>query len=137
MYSRVSPKKWKLCDNGQMMGELILKSFYFYYFRFRFELAMLKNTNQKKTICACAAFFSWRKECHWKLYKKFLGKSAKRLQLLARGMNKINPTSLKISFAPGHGMFLGKRCILGHPTVHIFSLRIFLCNLIIKSSETY
>ena len=39
------------------------------------------------------------------------------------GMNKIkktnifsSPTSLKISFAPGHGMFHG---ILGHPNVHI------------------
>ena len=47
------------------------------------------------------------------------------LQLLARGMNKIkktnifsNPTSLKLSFAPGHGMFHRKRCILGHPNIH-------------------
>ena len=47
------------------------------------------------------------------------------LQLLARGMNKIkkrnifsNPTSLELSFPPGHGMFHGKRCILGHPNVH-------------------
>ena len=48
------------------------------------------------------------------------------LQLLARGMNKIkkkknifsNPTPLKLSFAPGHGMFHGKICILGFPNVH-------------------
>ena len=38
------------------------------------------------------------------------------VQLLARGMNKIlknnifsNPTSLKLSFAPGHGMFHGQK----------------------------
>ena len=31
-----------------------------------------------------------------------------------------NPTSLKLSFEPGHGMFHGKRCILGHPNTHAF-----------------
>ena len=37
-----------------------------------------------------------------------------------------NPTSLKLSFAPGHGMFHGKRCILGHPNVHILYTYIVL-----------
>ena len=31
----------------------------------------------------------------------------------------INPTLLKLSFAPGHGKFHGKRCILGYPNVHV------------------
>ena len=30
-----------------------------------------------------------------------------------------NPTSLKLAFAQDHGMFHGKRCILGHPNAHI------------------
>ena len=44
-----------------MQGEVIIKLFYFYYFRFRqhFERAMFKNQNQKKTLSACADFFSW------------------------------------------------------------------------------
>ena len=48
MYISVSQKKWKFCDSGQMMGEVIIKLFYLYYFRIRqlFERAMLKNQNQ-------------------------------------------------------------------------------------------
>ena len=33
-----------------------------------------------------------------------------------------NPTSLTLSFAPGHRMFHGKRCIFGHPNVHISAI---------------
>ena len=45
------------------------------------------------------------------------------LQLLARGMNKIKkriyfePYVTQVFFAPGNGMFHGKKCILGHPNV--------------------
>ena len=57
MYLRVSQKK--ICDSGQMMGEVIIKWIYFYYIRFRqlFERAMLKNQNQKMH-CAHAQIFS-------------------------------------------------------------------------------
>ena len=65
------------------------------------------------------------------------------LQLLARGMNKIKkriyfrtPRHSSFLFAPGHGMFHGKRCILGRPNVHITKhiIRVwtveFLCTLL-------
>ena len=53
LYIRVSQKKWKFCDSGKMMGEVIIKWFYFYFFRFRqlLERAMLKP---KLQILRCA-----------------------------------------------------------------------------------
>ena len=51
------PKKWKFCDSGQMLGEVIIKWFYFYHFWFRqlFERAKQKNKTKNK-LCACADF---------------------------------------------------------------------------------
>ena len=48
-------------------------------------------------------------------------------ELLDRGMNKIKKRidfrtlrHFELTFAPSHGRFHGKRCILGHPNVHIY-----------------
>ena len=58
MYNRVAPKKWKFCDSGQMIGEVIMKWFYFYCFWFHqpYAPAMPKNQNQN-ALCAFAEFF--------------------------------------------------------------------------------
>ena len=52
------PKKWKFCDSGQMMEEVIIKWFYFHYFWFHqlYAPAMPQNQNQTKTLCACKDF---------------------------------------------------------------------------------
>ena len=72
IYIRVAPKNWKLCDSGQMMGEVIIKLFYSYYFWFHqpYAPAMPKIQNQK-IRSAHKQIFSWsaaKKACRWNLY---------------------------------------------------------------------
>ena len=89
-------------------------------------------------------FFSWsavNKECRWKLYKK---NSEKKVfyNCSLGGWTKLktnifsNSTSLKLSFGPGHGNFLGWKVHFGTPAYcTISTLRTFFCRRPTLSTE--
>ena len=63
MYIRVAQKKWKFCDSGQMMGEVIINYFTFTIFDFINPTHQYcSKTKTKKYVVCMRRFFMERSQ---------------------------------------------------------------------------